>query len=128
MTTIVDLDTGKVLGIVDGRDHIGVREWLFARPLAWRLAGQVVAVDPSTAFRKAFRMWLPRNGVAVDHFHLVSLGNQAMTEARQNLSQQVQDRPDRGVDKAWAHRMLLLRRRHAHRECNPAPSRRLCRR
>jgi hypothetical protein len=24
----------------------------------WRLAVQVVAIDPSTAFRKALRMWL----------------------------------------------------------------------
>lgn len=109
MTTIVDLDTGQVLGVVDGRDHKGVGDWLFARPLAWRLGVQVVAIDPSAAFRKALRMWLPRTAVAVDHFHLVSLGNQAMTEARQNLSQQVKGRRGRGVDKAWAHRMLLLR-------------------
>jgi transposase len=109
MTTIVDLDSGQVLGVVDGRDHKGVGEWLFARPLAWRLAVQVVAIDPSAAFRKALRMWLPRTAVAVDHFHLVSLANQALTEVRQNLSQEVKGRRGRGVDKAWAHRMLLLR-------------------
>jgi hypothetical protein len=33
MTTIVDLDTGQVLGIVDGRDSEGTGDWLFARPL-----------------------------------------------------------------------------------------------
>ncbi|MGM7778613.1 ISL3 family transposase [Arthrobacter sp. KNU-44] len=109
MTTIVDLDSGQVLGVVDGRDHRGVGEWLFARPLAWRLAVQVVAIDPSAAFRKALRMWLPRTAVAVDHFHLISLANQAVTETRQNLSQQVKGRRGRAVDKAWAHRMLLLR-------------------
>lgn len=108
MTTIVDLDTGQVLGVVDGRDHRAVGDWLFARPLAWRLGVQVVAIDPSAAFRKASRMWLPRTAVAVDHFHLVSLGNQAVTEASQNLSQQVKGRRGRGMDKAWAHRMLLL--------------------
>ncbi|MFH5878527.1 transposase [Arthrobacter sp. NA-172] len=97
------------LGVVDGRDHKGVGEWLFARPLAWRLAVQVVAIDPSAAFRKALRMWLPRTAVAVDHFHLVSLANQAVTETRQDLSQQVKGRRGRAVDKAWAHRMLLLR-------------------
>jgi transposase len=70
---------------------------------------QVVAIDPSAPFRKALRMWPPRTAVAVDHFHLVSLANQAVTEARQNLSQQVKGRRGRGVDKAWAHRMLLLR-------------------
>lgn len=109
MTTIVDLDTGQVLGVVDGRDHKGVGDWLFARPLEWRLAVQVVAIDPSAAFRKALRMWLPRTAVAVDHFHLISLANQAMTETRQNLSQQVKGRRGRAIDKAWAHRMLLLR-------------------
>ncbi|WP_278184699.1 transposase [Arthrobacter sp. S39] len=104
-----DLDTGQVLGVVDGRDHKGVGDWLFARPLEWRLAVQVVAIDPSAAFRKALRMWLPRTAVAVDHFHLISLANQAMTETRQNLSQQVKGRRGRAIDKAWAHRMLLLR-------------------
>ncbi|MET3352003.1 UNVERIFIED_ORG: transposase [Arthrobacter sp. UYEF1] len=94
---------------MDGRDHEGVGDWLFARPLDWRLGVQVVAIDPSAAFRKALRMWFPRTAVAVDHFHLVSLGNQAMTEARQNLSQQVKGRRGRGVDIGWAHRMLLLR-------------------
>ncbi|MDQ0867529.1 hypothetical protein QFZ70_000002 [Arthrobacter sp. V1I9] len=54
-------------------------------------------------------MWLPRTAVAVDHFHLISLANQAMTETRQNLSQQVKGRRGRAIDKAWAHRMLLLR-------------------
>jgi hypothetical protein len=34
--------------------------------LEWRLAVQVVAIDPSAAFRKALRMWLPRTAVAVD--------------------------------------------------------------
>jgi hypothetical protein len=32
-----------------------------------------------------------------------------VTETRQNLSQQVKGRRGRTVDKAWAHRMLLLR-------------------
>jgi transposase len=81
-------------------------------------------------------MWLPRTAVAVDHFHLISLANQAMTETRQNLSQQVKGRRGRAIDKAWAHRMLLLRGgdaltgRAAHRlekssplTIRPAPSR-----
>lgn len=36
-------------------------------------------------------MWLPPTAVAVDHFHLVSLANQAVTEARQNLSSRSKD-------------------------------------
>ena len=40
MTTIVDLDTGQILGVVDGRDHTGVGAWLLKRPLQWRLGVQ----------------------------------------------------------------------------------------
>ena len=112
MTPIVDLDTGQVLGVVDGHDHTGIGEWLFVRPLDRRFGVQVVAIDPSAAFRKALRMWLPRTAVAVDHFHLISLANQAITETWQNLFQQVKGRRGCSIDKAWAHRMLLLRGGH----------------
>jgi transposase len=91
MTTIVDLDTGQVLGIVDGRDSEGVGNWLFARPLEGRLGVQVVAIDPSAVFRKALRMWLPRTAVSVDAFHLVKLGNDMLTGVRQRLTQQTHD-------------------------------------
>jgi transposase len=109
MTTIVDLDTGQVLGIVDGRDSDGVGDWLFARPLEWRLGVQVVAIDPSAAFRNALRMWLPRTAVSVDAFHLVKLGNDMLTEVRQRLTQQVHGRRGRSIDPVWANRRLLLR-------------------
>jgi len=46
MTTMVDLDTGVVLGVVDGRGSAGVKAWLTARSLAWRGGVQVVAIDP----------------------------------------------------------------------------------
>ncbi|WP_200831477.1 hypothetical protein [Arthrobacter sp. SLBN-112] len=32
--TIVDLDTGQILGVVDGRDHKGVGDSPSARPLS----------------------------------------------------------------------------------------------
>ena len=68
-----------------------------------------MAIDPSAAFLKALRMLLLRTAVAVDHFHVVALVNQAMPEVRQPLSHQVHGRRCRAIDPAWAHRMLLLR-------------------
>lgn len=38
MTTVVDADTGRVLGVVDGRDSAGVGAWLAARSSAWQAA------------------------------------------------------------------------------------------
>jgi transposase len=55
MSTIVDLDTGRVLGVVDGRSNTGVGAWLAARTPAWREQVEVVAIDPSAAFAKAIR-------------------------------------------------------------------------
>jgi transposase len=109
MSTIVDLDTGQVLGIVDGRDSAGVGDWLKARPLAWRLGVQVVAIDPSAAFRKALRMWLPRTAVSVDAFHLSMLANAMLTEVRQRMTQETKGRRGRAVDPVWANRRLLLK-------------------
>src|SRR3712207_2150339 len=74
MTTLVDADTGRVLGVVDGRDSAGVGTWLAARSKTWRAAVEVVAIDPSAAFRKALREQLPAAAVSVDAFHLVKIG------------------------------------------------------
>jgi hypothetical protein len=53
MTTLVDADTGQVLGVVDGRDSAGVGAWLGARSQAWREAVEVVAIDPPHRSRPA---------------------------------------------------------------------------
>jgi transposase len=60
MSTIVDVTTGQVLGVVDGRDSAGVGAWLQARPTSWLDQVEVVAIvprerevpPPSAAFRK----------------------------------------------------------------------------
>ena len=52
MSTIVNADCGQVLGIVDGRDSAAVGGWLAARSPAWRARIEVVAIDPSAAFRR----------------------------------------------------------------------------
>lgn len=109
MTTLVDLDTGQVLGIVDGRDSAAVGTWLSARSHAWRERIEVVAIDPSAAFRKALREYLPQAAVSVDKFHLVKLANDALTRVRQRLSRDQHGRRGRKSDASWANRRLLLR-------------------
>jgi len=109
MSTIVDVGTGQVLGIVDGRGSAGVGAWLAARPAAWLAQVEVVAIDPSAAFRKAIRTHLPFAAVSVDTFHLVKLGNDAMTAVRQRLVRDHKGRRGRLIDPAWANRRLLLR-------------------
>ena len=109
MSTIVNADTGQVLGVVDGRDSAAVGGWLAARSPAWRARIQVVAIDPSAAFRRAIREQLPDALVSVDPFHLVQLANLMVTRVRQRLVREREHRRGRKIDPAWAHRTLLLR-------------------
>jgi Transposase len=73
MSTMVNADSGQVLGIVDGRDSAAVGGWLAARSPAWRNRIQVVAIDPSAAFKKAILAQLPNAKISVDPFHVVQL-------------------------------------------------------
>ncbi|MCV7475124.1 transposase, partial [Micrococcus luteus] len=76
---------------------------------AWLEQLQVVAIDPSSAFRNAVRQVLPAVEISVDHWHVVRLGNQMLTEVRQRVTREVLGRRGRKEDSVWAHRMLLLR-------------------
>ncbi len=109
MTTLVDADTGRVLGVVDGRDCAGVGAWLAARSQAWRDVVDVVAIDPSAAFRTTLREHLPHAAVSVDPSHLVKLAGDMLTAVRQRVVRDRKGRRGRGSDPAWTNRRLLLR-------------------
>jgi transposase len=109
MSTMVNADTGQVLGIVDGRDSAAVGGWLASRSQAWRNRIEIVAIDPSAAFKKAITEQLPNAKISVDAFHLVQLGNLMVTRVRQRLVREREHRRGRKVDPAWANRRLLLR-------------------
>jgi transposase len=109
MTTLVDAESGRVLGVVDGRDSAGVGAWLAARNQAWRDAVEVVAIDPSAAFRRALREHLPHAAVSVDAFHLVQLANDMLTRVRQRVTREAKGRRGRLADPSWVNRRLLLR-------------------
>jgi transposase len=109
MSTIVNAASGQVLGIVDGRDSATVGGWLAHRSPAWRARIEVVAIDPSAAFKKAITEQLPNAKISVDPFHLVQLANLMVTRVRQRLVREREQRRGRKVDPAWAHRTLLLR-------------------
>ena len=85
MSTIVNADCGRVLGIVDGRDSAAVGGWLSERSQVWRNRIRVVAIDPSAAFKRAITEQLPNAQISVDPFHLVQLANLMVTRVRQRL-------------------------------------------
>lgn len=98
-----------LLAQVDGRDSKAVTGWLNQQSQAFRDAVKIVAVDPSAPYAAAVRDALPEAEIAVDHFHLVMLANQAVTRVRQRVTRELLDRRGRAKDPIWANRRLLLR-------------------
>jgi transposase len=111
-TGFVDI-TGEqaLLGQVDGRTSAAVQAWLAARSEEFRAGVQVVVIDPHAGYASAVRVALPDAQVAVDHFHLIMLGNKAVTAVRQRVTRDLLGRRGRKIDPAWANRRLLLRGR-----------------
>jgi transposase len=77
-----------LLGQVEGRNAAVVVDWLAKRGQAWRDAVRFVAIDMCTIFKSAICRALPQAILVVDHFHLVQLANQTLTEVRRRVTVQ----------------------------------------
>jgi transposase len=106
----VDLGAGQgLLGQVEGRTAQTVIDWLAAREQTWRDAVSFVAIDMCTIFKSAIRRILPHATLVVDHFHLVQLANQTVTEVRRRVTVQHRGRRGRKGNREWELRNRLTR-------------------
>ena len=98
----VDLAGGQgLLGQVEGRTSAVVKDW--------RHRVRFVAIDMCTIFKSAIRDALPQARLVVDHFHLVQLANQALTEVRRRVTVQARGRRGRKGNREWELRNRLTR-------------------
>lgn len=113
-TGFVDLagDQG-LLGLREGRSGAAVVAWLSERTSQFRAGVEYVAIDPAAPYAAAIRTpgLLPNATLVVDHFHLVKLGNDALTKVRRRVTWDLRDRRGRKIDPEWANRRRLLRAR-----------------
>jgi transposase len=65
----------------------------------------------STVFLSAVRQARPHAVVVVDHFHVVQLANQAVTDVRRRVTWTLRGRRGRASDGEWQVRHLLIRAR-----------------
>ncbi len=89
VTAVVDVDTGQMIDVFEGRDAVHLRRWLADMPAGWRAMVQVVSVDPHEGYRSAVTdtALLDKITLVVDPFHVVRLANQALTRCRQRVQQ-----------------------------------------
>jgi len=111
-TNFVDLSGDQgLLGQTAGRTRQAVTDWLQARGQTWKDSVRIVAIDPCASYRAAVREALPHARIVADHFHLVRLANQAVTDVRLRVTWDTHGRRGRKTDPAWAARRRLLRGR-----------------
>ena len=109
-TNFVDLSgSGGLLGQSAGRTSRTVVSWLDARGVEWKAQVKVVAIDMCSPYRAAVEQALPNARIVADHFHLVRLANEMVTDVRQRVFREQLGRRGRKADPAWANRRLLLR-------------------
>jgi transposase len=111
MTSFVDADPtgpGVLLGLAPGRSGGCVRTWLAEQSPQFRAGITTVVIDPSAPYAAGIRAALPHARIAVDHWHLVRLANQMLTEVRQRVTRDLHGRRGLRGDPIWAHRQLLL--------------------
>lgn len=106
----VDLSCEQgLLGQVEGRTAQAVIDWLADRDQAWRDAIRYVAIDMCTTFKSAIRRVLPQAALVVDHFHLVQLANETLTEVRRRVTVTHRGRRGRKGNREWDLRNRLTR-------------------
>ena len=100
-----------MLGQVEGRTADDVAYWLASHSPVWRDRIRYVAIDMCTVFVAAIRRFLPHATIVVDHFHVVKLANDTVSEVRRRIATQLRGRRGRKTDPEYTVRNLLRRNR-----------------
>jgi transposase len=106
LTLVMDLDSGAVLFIGEGKGAGALKPfWEVLRRSRAQI--QAVSTDMSAAYIGAVLENLPGVALVLDHFHVVKLMNEALTQIRRALHHELQDAMGKQVLKGT--RWILLK-------------------
>jgi transposase len=84
MTLVMDLDSGAVVFVGDGKGADALKPfWKRLRPSGARI--EAVAMDMSAAYRGAVSAHLKEAVIVFDHFHVIKLFNDKLSDLRRSL-------------------------------------------
>lgn len=90
MTVVLDLDTGAVVFVGDGKGGDALKPfWKRLRRSRTRI--EAVAMDMSPAYHDAVSTHLPEATIVYDHFHVIKLFNDRLSDLRRSLYHQAED-------------------------------------
>src|SRR3954454_12874791 len=106
LTVVLDLDSGAVVFVGDGKGADALKPfWKRLRPSRAQI--EAVAMDMSAAYRGAVSTHLPAAKIVFDHFHVIKLFNEKLSELRRALYREATDVMHKQVLKGT--RWLLLK-------------------
>ena len=105
MTVVLDLDSKAIVAVVKGRGKIPLRE-VFALLKASRAKIKSVATDMAGGYIAAVMEGLPNARLVFDHFHVVKLMNEKLSDLRREMYRELTDIQHRKVLKGT--RWLLV--------------------
>jgi transposase len=106
LTVVMDLVSGAVVFVGDGKGADALKPfWKRLRPSKAKI--EAVAMDMSAAYRSAVAAHLPGAKIVFDHFHVVKLFNEKLSDLRRSLYREATDVMHKEVLKGT--RWLLLK-------------------
>lgn len=105
VTIVMDLESGAVVFIGDGKDADALKPF-WKRLRSSRAKIEAVAMDMGPAYIKAVSSNLPNARIVFDHFHVIKLFNEKLTNLRRSLYRQANEE---GKEVLKGIRFLLLK-------------------
>jgi transposase len=106
LTVVMDLESGAVVFVGDGKGADALRPfWKRLRPSKAKI--EAVAMDMSSGYWGAVMTHLPKAKIVFDHFHVIKLFNDRLSELRRELYREATDIMQKAVLKGT--RWLLLK-------------------
>jgi len=106
LTVVMDLESGAVVFVGDGKGADALKPfWKRLRPSKAKI--QAVAMDMSGGYQAAVRTNLPKAKIVFDHFHVIKLFNEKLSDLRRALYREATDVQHKAVLKGT--RWLLLK-------------------
>jgi transposase len=106
LTVVLDLDSGAVVFVSEGKSGDSLLPF-WRRLRSSRAKIKAVAMDMSAAYIGAVRDYLPDARIVFDHFHVVKLMNEKLSDLRRELYREAVDKLHKDVLKGT--RWLLLK-------------------
>lgn len=106
LTVVLDLDSGAVVFVSEGKSADSLLPF-WRRLRSSRAKIKAVAMDMSAAYSGAVRDYLPKAQIVFDHFHVIKLMNEKLSDLRREMYREAIDKLHKDVLKGT--RWLLLK-------------------